>query len=52
MFDRDAVGYNIYDQSVEASPYNQVGQYYNLTSHARVQLQNDLTEKFVVLQLA
>lgn len=52
MFDRDAVGYNIYDQSVEASPYNQMGQYYNLTSHARVQLQNDLTEKFVVLQLA
>ena len=52
MFDRDAVGYNIYDQSVEASPYNQIGQYYNLTSHARVQVQNDLTEKFVVLQLA
>lgn len=52
MFDRDAVGYNIYDQSVEASPYNQVGQYYNLTAHARLQLQNDLTEKFVVLQLA
>jgi len=52
MFDRDAVGYNIYDQSVETSPYNQSGQYFNLTSHARVQLQNDLTEKFVVLQLA
>lgn len=52
MFDRDAVGYNIYDQSVEASPYNQIGKYYNLTSHARVQVQNDLTEKFVVLQLA
>lgn len=52
MFDRDAVGYNIYDQSVEASPYNQVGQFYNLTAHARLQLQNDLTEKFVVLQLA
>ena len=51
MFDRDAVGYNIYDDSLEASPYNAAGQYYNLFSHVRVQFQNDLTEKCVVLCL-
>lgn len=51
MFDRDAVGYNIYDDSIEASPYNAAGQYYNLFSHVRVQFQNDLTEKAVVLCL-
>lgn len=51
IFDRDAVGYNIYDDSLEASPYNASGQYYNLFSHVRVQFQNDLTEKCVVLCL-
>ena len=51
MFDRDAVGYNIYDDSIEASPYNAAGQYYNLFSHARIQYQNDLTEKAAVLCL-
>lgn len=51
MFDRDATGYNIYDDSIEASPYNAAGQYYNLFSHARIQYQNDLTEKAVVLCL-
>lgn len=51
MFDRDCTGYNIYDNSLEASPYNAAGQYYNLFSHTRVQFQNDLTEKAVVLCL-
>lgn len=51
LFDRDAVGYNIYDDSIEASPYNAAGQYYNLFSHVRVQFQNDLTEKSAVLCL-
>lgn len=52
MFDRDACGYNIYDDSIEVSPYNAKGQYYNMFSHVRVQLQNDLTEKAAVLLLA
>lgn len=51
MFDRDCTGYNIYDNSLETSPYNAAGQYYNLFSHTRVQFQNDLTEKAVVLCL-
>lgn len=51
IFDRDAMGYNIYDDSLETSPYNAKGQYYNLFSHVRVQNQNDLTEKVIVLCL-
>lgn len=51
MFDRDALGYNIYQESLETSPYNAKGQYYNIFSHVRTQLQNDFTEKGVVLLL-
>lgn len=51
MFDRDACGYNIADNSLETSPYNAKGQYYNIFSHVRVQLQNDITEKCAVLLL-
>lgn len=51
MFDRDALGYNIYQDELETSPYNQRGQYYNLAHHVRVQLQNDFTEKMVLLTL-
>lgn len=51
IFDRDACGYNIFDESLETSPYNAAGQYYNLFSHVRVQDQNDLTEKVAVFCL-
>ena len=51
MFDRDAIGYNIYQDSLETSPYNADGQYYNLFHHVGVQLQNDFTEKMIVLLL-
>lgn len=51
LFDRDAMGYCIADDSIETSPYNAYGQYYNIFSHMRVQLQNDLTEKIVIFQL-
>lgn len=51
LMDRDAAGYNIYDESIEVSPYNAAGQYYNMFSHVRVQLQNDLTEKGVLICL-
>lgn len=50
LFDRDAMGYCIGDDTLETSPYNAAGQYYNLFSHMRVQLQNDVTEKIVVFQ--
>lgn len=52
IFDRDAMGYNIYQDSLETSPYNAKGQYYNLFHHVRVQLQNDLTEKSCIFLLA
>ena len=51
MFDRDALGYNIYRDSLDASPYNAKGQYYNIFAHMDIQLQNDFTEKIIVLKL-
>ena len=51
MFDRDALGYNIYHDSLDASPYNAKGQYYNIFAHMDIQLQNDFTEKIIVLRL-
>lgn len=51
IFDRDAMGYNIFNDTVEASPYNAAGQYYNLYAHMDIQLQNDLTEKVAVFTL-
>lgn len=49
LFDRDAIGYNIKDYSVEVSPYNAMGQYYNIFQHMNVQMCTDFTEKIVVL---
>ena len=51
MFDRDASGYNIYQDTLDSSPYNAKGQYYNLFNNVRIQYQNDLTEKGIVLLL-
>lgn len=51
LFDRDAIGYTIKDDTLVPSPYNAAGQYYNLFAHMNIQLQNDLTEKAVVLCL-
>ena len=42
---------NIYNDVIETSPYNAKGQYYNMFAHMDIQLQNDLTEKAVVLYL-
>lgn len=51
MFDRDAVGYNIYQDTLDASPYNRKGQYYNLFNNVRIQYQNDVCEKGILLVL-
>lgn len=51
MFDRDAVGYNIYQDTLDASPYNAKGQYYNLFNNVRIQYCNDVTEKGILLLL-
>lgn len=51
MFDRDAMGYNIYQDELLTSPFNQRGEYYNLAHKVRVQLQTDFSEKMVLLLL-
>lgn len=51
LFDRDACGYNIYKDTLSTSPYNAKGEYYNIFPHVELQLQNDITEKGVVLLL-
>ena len=51
IFDRDAMGYNIFNDVIETSPYNAKGQYYNIFAHMDVQLQSDFTEKMAVLLL-
>ena len=51
MFDRDALGYNIYNESLNATSLNPKGLYYNLFSHSDVQLEFDITEKMIVLLL-
>ena len=51
IFDRDALGYNIYNDSLDASPYNAKGLYYNLFAHMDVQLQMDVTEKMCIFLL-
>lgn len=51
VFDRNAVGYNIYEDSMDASPFNARGNYYNLWYRVRIQYQVDVTEKGFVLAL-
>lgn len=51
FFDRDAIGYNIYDDTIDASPYDAWNRVYNLVPHVEIQMQNDITEKGVVLML-
>ena len=51
IFDRDAVGYNIYMDTIDASPFNAKGLYYNIFQNCRVMYTNDLSEKGVVLCL-
>lgn len=48
LLDRDAVGVNFYDQSVEVSPYEAAGQYYNYWYHDGHRYYNDVTENAVV----
>lgn len=49
VFDRNAVGYNIYEDTMDTTPYNARGKYYNMWAHTRIQYQNDFTEKGFVL---
>lgn len=51
MFDRDAMGYTITHDVLGTSPYNQTGEYYNLTANMELQLMNDITEKGIIFVL-
>lgn len=51
IFDRDAIGYNIYDDSIDVTPFEPKHKYWSVYHHADIQWTNDLTEKGIVLML-
>lgn len=51
LCDRDAVGVNFYDQSVDVSPYEAAGKYYNYWYHDAHRYYNDVTENAVIFLL-
>ena len=51
IFDRDAIGYNIYDDSIDVTPFEAKHKYWSVYHHADIQWTNDLTEKGIVLML-
>ena len=51
LCDRDAMGVNFYDQSVEVTPYEAAGQYYNYWYHDAHRYYNDVTENAVLFLL-
>lgn len=51
LCDKDAMGVNFYDQSVEVSPYEAKGQFYNYWYHDAHRYYNDNTENAVLFLL-
>lgn len=51
IFDRDAIGYNVFDDSVDSTMYEPRHKYFTIWHHADYQYTNDLTEKGIVLLL-
>lgn len=51
LADRDAMGVNFYDQSVDVSPYEAAGKYYNYWYHDSHRYYNDVTENAVLFLL-
>lgn len=51
LVDRDAMGVNFYDSSVEVSPYEAAGKYYNYWYHDSHRYYNDVTENAVLFLL-
>lgn len=51
IFDEDAIAYYVKDESVDVTPYNARGKYYNVFLSSNVQYLNDLTEKGILLLL-
>lgn len=51
LVDRDAMGVNFYDQSVDVSPYEASGKYYNYWYHDAHRYYNDVTENAILFLL-
>ena len=51
LVDRDAMGVNFYDSSVDVSPYEAAGKYYNYWYHDSHRYYNDVTENAVLFLL-
>lgn len=51
MFDEEALGYTVMDETVASTPLNASGLYYNTVWHWTTRYYNDFTEKGVVLLL-
>ena len=51
IFDREAVGISTYSQSMNVTPFNARGRYWNLWSHFTDRYWNDFTENGIVLLL-
>lgn len=51
LADRDALGVNFYDSSVDVSPYEAAGKYYNYWYHDGHRYYNDVTENAILFLL-
>ena len=51
LFDRDAMGTNIFNQSVDVTPLNAKGRYYNTFHHFTKRYWNDITENGILFTL-
>lgn len=51
LFDRDAMGTNIFNESVDVTPLNAKGRYYNTFHHFTKRYWNDITENGVLFTL-
>lgn len=51
IFDRDAVGYSLFDESSNTTPFNSRGRYYNVWYNWQGRYYNDITENGIVLVL-
>lgn len=51
LYDRDAMGTNIFNQSVDVTPLNSKGRYYNTFHHFTKRYWNDITENGILFTL-
>lgn len=51
IFDRDAIGYSLFDESSNTTPFNSRGRYYNVWYNWQGRFYNDITENGIVLVL-